>query len=164
MSDSRMAFCGLPMYWKKPEETILESGYRECEERYLQSHFGYAQQRGVVGEHTGHEVGKEVAQNEAEGGDAYGAHDVQFQCPDDAVELTGAVVVAHDGLHALVESVHNHHEEHQHAVHDAVGADGDIAARFFEGIVDKDDDDAGADVEQERGHGRWRAPCVRWCR
>lgn len=115
----------------------MESGYRECEERYLQSHFGYAQQRGVVGEHTGHEVGKEVAQNEAEGGDAYGAHDVQFQCPDDAVELTGAVVVAHDGLHALVESVHNHHEEHQHAVHDAVGADGDIAARFLRALLMK---------------------------
>src|SRR5699024_4339616 len=55
------------------------------------------------------------------------------------------------GLHALVESVHNHHEEHQHAVHDAVGSDGDVAARFFEGVVDEDDDDTGADVEQERG-------------
>lgn len=83
-----MAFCGLPMYWKKPEETIWNPAIGNARSDIFSPISATLSSVGSSVNIPGHEVGKEVAQNEAEGGDAYGAHDVQFQCPDDAVELT----------------------------------------------------------------------------
>ena len=97
---------------------------------------------------TGEQFGDDETHDAHEGGPA-GGLDIHF--PDAGV-LPGAEVVAGDRLHALVEAHDDHHEQEADAVHDAVGAERQVAAPLDELLVDEQHDDAAGEVHQERAH------------
>ena len=67
-----------------------------------------------------------------------------------AVVLFRAVVVAGNRLHALVEAHDDHQEKENQPVHDAVGADRQVAAIALELVVDENHHEARGYVHQER--------------
>jgi len=68
----------------------------------------------------------------------------------DAVVLAGAVIVADDGLAALIDAEDRHEEEHGDAVEDPHDRNGEIPAESLQLVVDDDGIDAGDDVHGER--------------
>ena len=104
---------------------------------------------GVGGESPGTGFGQELACDETCGRHD-GAEDQGIaQDAEQAVVALGAEVVACDGLHALVESDDDHHDEEHKTVRYAVGADCHIAPVAHHALVDDDDDEAGAQVDEE---------------
>ncbi len=109
-------------------------------------------EHGVRGENAHHGPGKEFGKNKAEHHHQTGpAGGFEVHLPHAAV-LPGAVVVPRNGLHALVEAHHNHHEEEGDAVHDAIRADGQVSAPLHQLLVDEQHHNTAGEVHQERPH------------
>lgn len=134
----------------------LETDDREDHQNGAQPLAGHLDQLGGVGvvrpyEKHGHLAREELSHEESGGRGANGAEDGHAQRLQYACILFGPVVIAHDGLHALIQSGYDHHEEQDDTVHDAVGADIEVAAVLLKRLVDEDDHDRGADMQQEGG-------------
>ena len=79
---------------------------------------------------------EKLAQHKPHRRDQYAGRNTVAQRLAHPVVLLGAEVVTHDRLHALGNTHHNHHKEHERAVHDTVGTDGQVAARTLQRVVD----------------------------
>ena len=106
----------------------------------------------VRGKDARHGPGQENGENKAD--DHYqrgpaGGFEVHF--PQAAV-LPGAVIVSRDGLHALVQAHHHHDEQERDAVHDAVCANGQVTAPFYQLLVDEQHHNTAGQIHQERPH------------
>lgn len=104
-----------------------------------------------VGEEAGYHLGAELANEEADGGDACGCDDGYAEGLPDTVVLVGSPVVAHDGLHALVYAHDDHEEEEDDSVDDTIGSEGVVASVLAHALVDEQHYEAGAGVEEEGG-------------
>ena len=63
-----------------------------------------------------------------------------------------SVVVTRYGLHALIESHHEHHENESYSVGYAIGTNGQVTAVAHQLIVDEYYHYASANIHEERGH------------
>ena len=122
------------------------------EEGYIQAHTvgRDGDEIRVGGESFHDEFGKNLTYEEPRGHHQGGIADGLEEDFLDTVVLLGTVVVAGDGLHPLVEAHDDHGEEEEHAVDDAVGAHGQVAAIFHHAAVDEQHNEARAGVHQER--------------
>ena len=82
--------------------------------------------------------------------DGGGSNDAQVQDAHQTVQFLGAIVVAGNRLHSLVNTKHEHDEHHRNTVGYSVGSHGEVASEPHQLVVDEDDDDAGAHVHQKR--------------
>ena len=66
--------------------------------------------------------------------------------------LTGTEIVSGNGLHALIETHHNHDKQEYDTVYNTESANGKVTIIFFQSFVDKDDNEAGCQIHQKRRH------------
>ena len=128
----------------------LEADNREDGEDHMQPVNRRGDQLRVAREHPDDKGGEELAAEEPRRGHADGPFHGQLRHLRHARVKPGAVVVTGNGLHPLIEAHDNHDEQEDDAVHDAVSADGHVASVCFQAAVNQDDDQAGAEVHQER--------------
>ena len=103
----------------------------------------------AVGEGAENDAGHDECEQGPEGADNEGDLEGEGVDVAQAVVVSGAVVVAGDGLHALAEAEDEHDEEGAVGVDDAVGAHGEVAAVADELPVEEGDDERGGKVHQE---------------
>ena len=66
--------------------------------------------------------------------------------------MLSTIVIAHDGLHALVHTHDEHKQHHHHRVGYGIGSYRHIATIAHELVVHEDDNHTGRDIHQERGN------------
>ena len=130
----------------------LETDDREADENDAHTLDGQPDQLLVGGEQRHGHMREKLADDETRRGNGHGADDRQAQHPQHAVVLPGTEIVARNGLHALVHTHDDHHEDEGQPVHEAVGADHQVAAVGFQALVDQDHDETGREVHQEWRH------------
>lgn len=106
----------------------------------------------VVREQMCQHMGTELAHDEACKNDNFGTQNGEPQRLPNTWILLGSPVVAHDGLHALVQSHHHHDEQEHYTIHNAIGRNGCVAAVLQHTFIYEQHDQAGAQVHEERTH------------
>ena len=130
----------------------LEADNREEHHHDAQSLGGQLQQSFMGGEDGNGKFRHQFADQESGNGHCGSPVDGKFQHPVYPVELLCAEVISGNGLHALVQSHHNHDEQEDDAVHNAECTDGEVAVIFFQPFIDKDNDETCRQVHQEWRH------------
>ena len=120
----------------------LEPDDRETDEDDAHSLDRQPDQFGVVREGRHRQPGRQFAHQEPGARDARGTDDRQPQHAQHTVVLPRTEVITRNGLHPLVDTHDDHHEEECQAVDDAVGPDHQVAAILLEPLVYQDDDEA----------------------
>ena len=82
--------------------------------------------------------------------DTHASHNGDVHNTAQAVELLTAIVIAGNGLHALIQSHDKHHKHHAQRIGNAIRSNGQISAIAHQLVVHEDDNDAGGSVHQER--------------
>ena len=112
---------------------------------------GRSSVRSIDEEHR-HLPGKELSQQESRRRHANRTHDSLPQDLQHPVVPPGAVIVPHDGLHALIQSRNDHQEEHRHPINDAIRPDRHVATVLPERFVHDDHYRRSTEVQQKRSH------------
>ena len=138
----------------------LSDALEEVARYHLESHDG--EQEAVVAhtchghlnhlfvgcEDEGYIFGEELAHHKCQRSDYCGQPDCDLEHLGHSVVGLGAIVVSGNGLHGLVESHDDHHEDEGHLVHDAVGSYRIVASVVGEAAVDEDDHKARGKVHK----------------
>ena len=111
---------------------------------------GLCEQFGVMREEQDHPPRHELPEQEHAAHNHRGADGSQFERAQHTVVLPGAVVVANDRLHTLVESHDDHCEHEDEPVDYAVGGNSYVTSVRLELVVEDDHHKAMGDVHQER--------------
>ena len=113
---------------------------------------GHSDDGQIVREEMGERVWEKLTHNEACDDHDLGTKDGEPQGLPYTVVLPCTPIVANDGLHTLIQSHDHHQEEEDDAVDDAVSGNGRVATVLFHAFVDKENDQTGAEVHEERTH------------
>jgi hypothetical protein len=143
---------GLADGLEKVADNDLSSYKRIGQSGQMESRDGENGQFSLGVEQGGNQVGEDLADQEAGRGEDGTSQNGVFEGLPDAIEVTGSIVVADDGLHALGDTDSEHDEKDQDAVDDTERAHGKVASGTQEAAVDNDGDGAGTSVYQEGRH------------
>lgn len=129
----------------------LKTDQRKHEEYPENPHPGNTYQFRIGSKDTCHGFREEHGGQKCHSGnDASGPQGEGKDFPD-SFPMSGPVIVAGNGLHSLAEADHQHDKEHGVGIGDSECSDGQIASVFHQLVVHQNIDDAGGQIDEERG-------------
>ena len=116
----------------------------------MQAIRGGTDQLPVIRKHTDDPRRHQLAKQEPQRSHSYRpAHRQPGHVRHPGIE-SGTIIITGYRLHALIKSHDNHHEKKSDTVHYTISANRHISPMLFQSPVDKDHDQAGTKVHQER--------------
>lgn len=127
----------------------METNKGEDHRQYAHGMRRYLNEFGIFGEEAHHHLGTYHAEAKTNKADSHSTHDGRFVGCYRTAELTRTIVVSHNGLHALIDTLRHHDEDEDNAIADAIGRHVVVATVFFESVVDEQYHQTGAKVDEE---------------